>query len=118
MGDRILCPRCGLEVTATYTVRGTERIHRHRNKVGDWCRHEEKPAPAEEVSIKQIESELFAKDLAKQANALVANWYRFKPSVRICELKSISATALNIASVQEKEDNDSISAPPTSQKAS
>jgi len=54
--------------------------------------------PSPEVNPTPLTApEHFAHNLLSKARSLVSTWGNSKPSVRICELKSISATALEIA---------------------
>jgi hypothetical protein len=48
-------------------------------------------------------SERFAKDLSNRADALVRNWHGYTPAIRVCELRSISAIALEIANHEAEE---------------
>jgi hypothetical protein len=61
----------------------------------DWL-SQKLPTP-EMDPIPQTASEHFAHNLLRMARSLVSTWENSKPSVRVCELKSISATALGIA---------------------
>jgi hypothetical protein len=38
MSSKITCPRCGQPATVTFSRRGTERIHTHKNANGERCR--------------------------------------------------------------------------------
>lgn len=40
MSTKTTCPRCGHPVTVTFSRRGTERIHTHKDASGEHCRSE------------------------------------------------------------------------------